>query len=121
VSALSDILERRARLVAEAEAQRRALGEEIAACRTIFVVADRSLALAAWLRAKPYVVVALVTAIAVLRPRFALVWSGRLIALWRVGQLFHQVLKLLVADRAPVGRTYDANLQDAPGPSRQAP
>jgi Flp pilus assembly protein TadB len=120
MSALSDILDRRTRLVAEAEEQRRALGEEIAACRAVFVVADRSIALAAWLRARPYVVVALVTAIAVLRPRFALVWSGRLIALWRAGQLLHHALRL-VADRLPDKRAYEANLQDAPGPSRQAP
>lgn len=99
MSTLSKTLERRARLVAEAEAQRRALGEGIAACRSILVVADRSIALAAWLRAKPYVLVALVTAIAVLRPRFALAWSGRLIALWRVGQLLHHAFKL-VAVRA---------------------
>lgn len=120
MSGLPDILERRARLIGEAEAQRRALGEGIAACRRILVVADRSIALAAWLRARPYVVVALVTAIAVLRPRFALAWSGRLIALWRVGQLLHHALKL-VADRLPGKRTYEANLQDALGPSRQAP
>ena len=118
--ALSDILERRARLIAEAEAQRRALGEGISACRTILVVADRSIALAAWLRAKPYVVVALVIAVAVLRPRFALAWSGRLIALWRVGQLLHHAFRL-VADRLPEKRIYEANLQGAPGPSRQAP
>jgi hypothetical protein len=120
MSSLADILARRARLIAEAEEQRHALGEGIAAFRSILVVADRSIALAAWLRAKPYLVVALVTAIAVLRPRFALVWSGRLIALWRVGQLLHHAFKL-VADRLPEKRTYEANLQDAPGPSRQAP
>ena len=121
MSALSDIVERRARLISEAEAQRRALGEGIAACRSILVVADRSIALAAWLRAKPYVVVAVVTAIAVLRPRFALAWSGRVIMLWRVGQLLYHALKPLVADRAPEKRTYETNLQDVPGPSRQTP
>ena len=121
MSALSDILDRRARLIAEAEAQRHALGAGIATCRSMLVVADRSIALAAWLRAKPYVVVALVTAIAVLRPRFALAWSGRVIMLWRVGQLLYHALKPLVANRLPGKRTYEANRQDAPGPSRQAP
>jgi hypothetical protein len=120
VSALSDILERRARLVAEAEAQRRALGEGIAACRTLLVVADRGIAWAAWLRAKPYVIVALVTAIAVLRPRFALAWSGRVIAAWRVGQFLYHALKPLLVERAHK-RTYEANLQAPPGESRQAP
>ena len=121
MSALSDIVERRAQLIAEAEAQRRALGEGISACRSILIVADRSIALAAWLRAKPYVVVALVTEIAVLRPRFALAWSGRVIMLWRIGQLLYHALKPLVADRASGERTYEANRQDAPLPSRQAP
>lgn len=121
MSALSVILERRARLVAEAESQRRALGEGLTACRSVLVVADRSIALAAWLRAKPFVVVALVTAIAVLRPRFALVWSGRLITLWRIGQLFRHVFRLLVADHAPGKPAYEANLQAPPGESRQAP
>jgi hypothetical protein len=120
VSALSDILGRRARLIAEAEAQRHTLGEGIAACRRILVVADRSIALAAWLRAKPYVVVAVVTAIAVLRPRFALAWSGRLIALWRIGQLLYHAFRPLLADRA-LEKRYETNLQGAPGPSRQAP
>ena len=132
MSSVADILERRTRLVAEAEAQRRALAEGFAGCRSVLVVADRGLAWAAWLRARPYLVVALVTAIAVLRPRFALAWSARLLTLWRVGRLVYDAIKPLASGRAlrerkqpagPEGAGHQGGtiLQGAPGPSRQAP
>ncbi len=66
MSALAEILERRARLLAEAEAQRHALAEGIAVCRSVLVVADRGIAWAGWLRARPYLVVAAAAAIAAL-------------------------------------------------------
>jgi hypothetical protein len=100
MSVLPQILERRARLLAEAEAQRRALSQGIAACRSVLVVVDRGVAWAVWLRARPYLVVAAVTAIAVLRPRFALAWSARLLTLWRVGRLLYEVVKPALDGRA---------------------
>lgn len=100
MSSLGDILERRARLVAEAEAQRDALAEGLATCRSVLVVADRGIAWATWLRARPYLVVALVTAIAVLRPKFALAWSARLLTLWRLGRLVYDAVKPLAVARA---------------------
>ena len=100
MSALSQILERRARLLAEAEVQRRALSEGIAVCRNVLVVADRGIAWATWLRARPYLVVAAATAIAVLRPKFALAWSARVLTLWRVGRLLYDVVKPALEDRA---------------------
>jgi len=86
MSALAEILGRRARLLAEADAQRHALAQGIAVCRSVLVVVDRGMVWAAWLRARPYVVVAAATAIAVLRPSLALEWSARLLTLWRVGR-----------------------------------
>jgi len=100
MSVLAEIIERRTRLVAEADAQRRALAEGFAGCRSVLVVADRGIAWAAWLRARPYLVVAFVTAIAVLRPRFALEWSARLLTLWRVGRLVYDAIKPLAGERA---------------------
>jgi len=100
MSALPQILERRARLLAEAEVQRRALSEGIAVCRNVLVVADRGIAWATWLRARPYLVVAAATAIAVLRPKFALAWSARVLTLWRVGRLLYDVVKPALEDRA---------------------
>ena len=93
MSALAEIVERRARLLAEAEAQRRALAQGVAVCRSVLVVADRGIAWASWLRARPYLVVAAATAIAVLRPRLALEWSARLITLWRAGRLLYDAIK----------------------------
>jgi hypothetical protein len=93
MSALAQVLEKRAHLVAEADAQRRALSEGIAVCRSVLVVADRGIAWASWLRARPYLVVAAATAIAVLRPRLALEWSARLLTLWRVGRLLYDAVK----------------------------
>jgi hypothetical protein len=97
MSALPQILERRARLLAEAEAQRHALAQGIAVCRSVLVVVDRGFAWATWLRARPYLVVAAAAAIAVLRPKLALQWSARLLTLWRVGRL------LLGAVKPPAG------------------
>ena len=93
MSALAHVLERRAHLVAEAEAQRVALSEGIAVCRSVLVVVDRGIAWATWLRARPYLVVAAAAAIAVLRPRLALAWSARLLTLWRVGRVFYDAIK----------------------------
>ena len=100
MSALAEIVERRARLLAEAEAQRRALAQGIAVCRSVLVVADRGIAWASWLRARPYLVVAAATAIAVLRPRLALEWSARLLTLWRVGRLLYEAVRPAPGDRA---------------------
>lgn len=90
--ALPDIIERRAQLIAEAGAQREALAERIAVCRSVLVVADRGVAWASWLRARPYLAVAAATAIAVLRPRLALEWSARLITLWRAGRFLYDAV-----------------------------
>jgi len=97
MSALAEILKRRALLLAEAQAQRQALAEGIDVCRSVLVVVDRGMAWATWLRARPYLVVAAAAAIAVLRPRLALQWSARLLTLWRVGRL------LLGAVKPPTG------------------
>jgi len=43
VSPLPQILERRARLLAEAQAQRHALAQGIAVCRSVLVVVDRGI------------------------------------------------------------------------------
>ena len=104
MSALAQILERRARLLAEAQAQRRAFAEGIAVCRSVLVVVDRGMVWAAWLRARPYLVVAAATAIAVLRPKLALEWSARLLTLWRVGRLLYDAVKPDRTDRAGTNR-----------------
>jgi len=101
MSALAEILERRARLVAEAEAQRRELTADLAGCRGVLVVVDRGIAWAGWLRTRPYVVVIAAAAIALLRPKLALGWSTRLLTLWQVGRFLYSVVKPAADERAP--------------------
>jgi hypothetical protein len=103
MSALEDILVRRARLVAEADAQRQALAGELRACSSVLKVADRGIAWAAWLRARPYLVVALVTAIAVLRPKLALAWSARIVTVYRAGRFLFDAIKPALESRKPTG------------------
>ncbi|HUL93297.1 MAG TPA: YqjK family protein [Burkholderiales bacterium] len=90
---LEDILERRARLVATADSQRRALAGHLAACAGALTVVDRGIIWAKWLRARPYLVVALVTAVAVLKPRFALAWSARILTLWRAARFLYETVR----------------------------
>jgi YqjK-like protein len=99
MSALQDILLRRERLVAEAQAQRTALAADLRVCHSVVAVIDRGVMLARWMRARPYLVVALVTAIAVLRPRFALAWSARILTLWRAGRFLYEAVKPALESR----------------------
>ena len=103
MSALDDILVRRARLIAEADAQRTALAGEVRACGSVLKVADRGIAWAGWLRARPYLVVALVTAVAVLRPKLALAWSARLVTVYRAGRFLFDAIKPALESRKPTG------------------
>jgi hypothetical protein len=103
MSSLDEVLERRARLVAESDAQRRALAGELEACGSVLKVADRGIAWAGWLRARPYLVVALVTAVAVLRPKLALAWSARLVTVYRAGRFLFDAIKPALESRKPTG------------------
>ena len=103
MSAIDDILARRARLVAEADAQRKGLADGLQACGNVLTVADRGIAWAGWLRARPYLVVALVTAIAVLRPKLAFAWSARVLTLYRAGRFLYETVKPALESRKPAG------------------
>jgi hypothetical protein len=101
MSALAEILERRARLIAEAEEQRHALSEGVAGSRSALFLADRAIAWTSWLRARPYLVVIAATAISVLRPKRMLGWTAHLLTLWRVGQVVYAAVKPRTDERAP--------------------
>jgi len=103
MSALEDILQRRARLVVEADAQRKALAGELQVCSSVLKVADRGIAWAGWLRARPYLVVALVTAVAVLRPKLAFAWSARVLAVYRAGRFLYEAVKPALESRKTTG------------------
>jgi hypothetical protein len=108
MNALEDILQRRASLVAEADAQRAGLVRDLAACGSVLTVVDRGIAWAGWLRARPYLVVALVTAIAVLRPKLAFAWSARLLTLWRAGLFLYEAVKPALAARESKRQSTDS-------------
>jgi YqjK-like protein len=103
MSALADIRRRRERLVAEADSQRKALAGQLAACGRVLTVVDRGITLARWLRARPYLVVAAVTAIAVLRPKLALAWSVRVVTLWRAGRFLWDSIRRLTGPSQTTG------------------
>jgi len=103
MSALQDILARRARLIAEADAQRAELVRELEAGSAVLKVADRGIAWASWLRARPYLVVALATAIAVLRPKLALAWSARIVTVYRAGRFLYDAVKPALENRKSSG------------------
>jgi len=103
VSALDDILARRARLVAEADAQRAELARGLESCGNVLRVADRGIAWASWLRARPYLVVAIVTAIAVMRPKLALAWSARIVTVYRAGRFLFEAIKPALESRRSTG------------------
>jgi hypothetical protein len=69
----------------------------------VLKVADRGIAWAGWLRARPYLVVALVTAVAVLRPKLALAWSARLVTVYRAGRFLFDAIKPALENRKPTG------------------
>jgi len=103
VSALDDILARRARLIAEADAQRAELLRGLETCGSVLRVADRGIAWAGWLRARPYLVVAIVTAIAVMRPKLALAWSARIVTVYRAGRFLFEAIKPALESRRSTG------------------
>jgi hypothetical protein len=99
MSRLAEIQEKRARLVREAAAQRRALAEGVLRSRGVLTVVDRGLAWGGWLRARPYLAVAAAAALAVLRPKLTLGWSARLLTLWKLGRLLYGAVKPVASPR----------------------
>jgi hypothetical protein len=85
---LAKISEKRARLIAQAEAERRALAEEIAgASAGGLTMADRAFRLGVWLRARPYLVAAAIATIIMVRPGGTLRWGTRALGLWRLARI----------------------------------
>jgi hypothetical protein len=99
MSVLAEVLEKRARLVARAEIERRALSEEIAGCARGVSLVQRGVEWTAWLRARPYLAIAVVVAIVVLPPRTLLRWAGTALALWRLGRLVFEAIRLVAPQK----------------------
>jgi len=77
-----ELAERRARLVAQAEAQRTALAQGIAPWRGPLALADRGLAALHYLRSHPVLPIGAAAMVVALRPRRAVKWLQRGWVLW---------------------------------------
>ena len=77
------IREQRARLVERAARQREALAQGVAALSVPIALADRGMAVARFIKARPALVAAAATLVMVLQPRRSLRWVQRGVALWQ--------------------------------------
>ena len=99
MSRLADIVHRRERLSARAEEQRRALAGALAGCRAIVSVADRGLAWGQWVRRHPAALAIAVAGLLAARPRLALRWAARGLAMWRTGRFVLGLVRSVAAAR----------------------
>ncbi len=80
---LAQIHARRERLLAKAAAQRDEVALLLAPWHAPLAVADRGVAIAAYVREHPSLVVVAVAALVVLSPKRAFRWARRAFAVWR--------------------------------------
>jgi len=80
----TELAQRRARLVAQAEAQRTTLAQSIAPWRGPLALADRGLAALRYLRSHPVLPIGAAAMVVVLRPRRAVKWLRRGWVFWGV-------------------------------------
>jgi hypothetical protein len=80
---LAQIHARRERLLVKAAAQREEVALMLARLRTPFAIADRGVALAAYVRGHPEIAAIAVVALVVLSPKRAFRWARRALAAWR--------------------------------------
>lgn len=80
---LIEVMRRRERLIARAEAQRAAVREGFGGLRGPISVVDRGIAAGRYLRSNPLVLVAGVAVLAAFRRRGVLSLAGRAFAVWR--------------------------------------
>lgn len=83
---MARLAERRERLIAQAEAQRRALAQDMAPWRTALALADQGLNAMRFLRRHPVWLLGAVALIVALRPAKAGKWLRRGWIAWRVVQ-----------------------------------
>src|SRR5262249_36098126 len=86
MSRLAEIVQKRERLAARSDEQRREIVETLAGCSTVLSVADRGLALGRWARDHPIASAVAIAALVGARRRLG--WRGavRALALWRTGR-----------------------------------
>lgn len=101
-SRLAQIHSRRERLLAKAAAQRDEMALLLEPWHGPLAVADRGVALAAYVRERPAIVIVAVAALAVLSPKRTFRWARRAFAVWRGYRWAAKALRHVVP---PGGRT----------------
>lgn len=81
---LRELAERRKRLIVQASAQRGELEEALRPLRAPIAVADQSLAVLAYLRSHPGILLAAGAALLLWRPTGVFRWLGRGFTVWRL-------------------------------------
>lgn len=81
---LERIAERRRLLVSQAAAQRFVLGQEMALWKPRLAVADRGIAIFRYVGRYPVLIAGAGLAVALLRPRFSMIWLQRGILAWQI-------------------------------------
>jgi YqjK-like protein len=97
---LAEIVQKRERLAARAEEQRRTIAESLAGCQRVLSVADRGVAWARWARGHPVLIAVATAALVAARPRLGLRWAVRGLTLWRTGRFALDLVRTLAAMRA---------------------
>ena len=83
---LTQLAERRKRLVAQAELQRALLTTNLAPWRERLSLADRGIAAVRFVRSHPALILGVALLIAALRPRRAGTWLQRGLLAWQIGR-----------------------------------
>lgn len=126
MSRLAEIVQKRERLAARADEQRRTIAESLAGWRRVVSVADRGVAWARWAREHPVVIAVATAALVAARPRLGLRWAVRGLTLWRTGRFVLDLVRTLAAMRAGGHATEtgqpsaQSTLQSGPQSSRQS-
>ena len=97
---VSEILARRAHLMARAAVERERISVQLHAWEAPLVLVDKGIAAARYVRRNPQWIVAAVVVLTVLRPRRALAWARNGLIAWRAWRWISQSLRGL-ATRNP--------------------
>jgi hypothetical protein len=120
MSRLDEIVQKRERLAARAEEQRRAIAEVLARYSAPLSLADRGFAWANWARQHPVLIAVATAALVAARPRLGLRWAVRGLTLWRTGRFALDLVRTFAAMRAARHATGQPPVESGRQPSGQS-
>jgi hypothetical protein len=97
MSQMTEILARRAQLLARAAVERERISVQLRAWEAPLALADRGLAAARYIRRHPQWIIGLAVVLAILRPRRALAWARNGLVAWRTWRWLSNSLRGLAA------------------------